>query len=240
MSDQIPAAWYPDPDDNGKSERWWDGHDWTDHTRATFSARTSPPPPQAPAYPPSFGPAPTGPAYSPAPPPVPFAPPRQPKRGIPTWVWIVGAIIVIVVIVSAISSSSGNNDSAVTAPSPAAPDSTEPTTAPSSDATAEPSKAATPVVLLDTSGSGAQTTAKFTTGTDDWDLAYTYDCTQFGGTGNFIVDIYQSDGTPSFDNNGANELGAGAIRLQHFHTGGTFYLTINSECTWHVKALTVS
>ena len=33
MSEAIAAGWYPDPDDGGASERYWDGTDWTDHTR---------------------------------------------------------------------------------------------------------------------------------------------------------------------------------------------------------------
>ncbi|TPX05320.1 DUF2510 domain-containing protein, partial [Schumannella luteola] len=33
-SSTAPAAgWFPDPG-NPSSERWWSGHDWTDHTRA--------------------------------------------------------------------------------------------------------------------------------------------------------------------------------------------------------------
>jgi hypothetical protein len=42
MSDHIPAAWYPDPDDDGASERWWDGSDWSETTRT----RTVPTPVQ--------------------------------------------------------------------------------------------------------------------------------------------------------------------------------------------------
>ena len=33
MNDEIPAAWYADPDDDGVSERWWDGNDWSETTR---------------------------------------------------------------------------------------------------------------------------------------------------------------------------------------------------------------
>jgi hypothetical protein len=33
MSEAIAAGWYPDPDDGGESVRYWDGRDWTEHTR---------------------------------------------------------------------------------------------------------------------------------------------------------------------------------------------------------------
>lgn len=31
--EDVPAGWYPDPDDNGVSQRYWDGNDWTEQTR---------------------------------------------------------------------------------------------------------------------------------------------------------------------------------------------------------------
>ena len=33
MSDGISAGWYPDPDDDGASVRYWDGRTWTEQTR---------------------------------------------------------------------------------------------------------------------------------------------------------------------------------------------------------------
>jgi hypothetical protein len=33
MSEAIAAGWYPDPDDGGASDRYWDGRDWTEQTR---------------------------------------------------------------------------------------------------------------------------------------------------------------------------------------------------------------
>jgi len=40
MSDDVPAGWYPDPDDGGASQRYWDGDDWTERVRS--SDRPSP------------------------------------------------------------------------------------------------------------------------------------------------------------------------------------------------------
>jgi hypothetical protein len=49
VSDEIAAGWYPDPDDNGASQRWWDGTDWSETTRPTPAARPRPTPTPAPA-----------------------------------------------------------------------------------------------------------------------------------------------------------------------------------------------
>lgn len=122
MTDQIPAAWYPDPDDDGISERWWDGHDWTDHTRPSLVVPPRPRPvPPAPAYTPQFSPPPPATSYGPPQGQAPFTPRQQPKGGAPRWVWIAGAIVVIAIIGGAIGShSSTNTDASVTAQEPSA------------------------------------------------------------------------------------------------------------------------
>jgi len=94
---------------------------------------------------------------------------------------------------------------------------------------------AQPQVLLTLDGSGSKTTQKFTTGGDDWDLNWTYDCSAYGGgTGNLIVNVYNGDGSFSFKNAGVNQLGKGGADVEHFHSGGTFYLVVGSECKWHI------
>lgn len=45
-NDNVPAGWYPDPDDGGASQRFWDGAKWTEQTR--FSERPRPTPQSAP------------------------------------------------------------------------------------------------------------------------------------------------------------------------------------------------
>lgn len=40
----IPAGWYPDPDDDGVSLRWWDGDDWTERTRSASAPQRIPGP----------------------------------------------------------------------------------------------------------------------------------------------------------------------------------------------------
>jgi len=93
------------------------------------------------------------------------------------------------------------------------------------------------VIVLDVTGSGIKTTQKFTVG-EDWDLAWSYDCSGFSdGTGNFIVSVEGGNGTghPA----GVNQLGAGGHDVEHFHNGGQFYLEMNSECTWRVRAISL-
>jgi hypothetical protein len=38
----------------------------------------------------------------------------------------------------------------------------------------------------------------------------------------------------SLSNTGVNQLGKSGSDVNHYHTGGSFYLTINSECSWTV------
>src|SRR3954447_7421026 len=38
-NDDVPAGWYPDPDDNGASQRYWSGDDWTEQTRPSTRPR---------------------------------------------------------------------------------------------------------------------------------------------------------------------------------------------------------
>lgn len=99
-----------------------------------------------------------------------------------------------------------------------------------------PTPVPTPKVLLDQSGSGIETTVKFTA-PSDWDLVWSYSCaTAYGGSGNFQVFIYGSDG--STEGIGANELGSGGNNVDHLHAGGSIYLEVNSECSWHITAQT--
>jgi hypothetical protein len=91
-----------------------------------------------------------------------------------------------------------------------------------------------PQTLLDLQGSGSKTTQKFTA-RGDWDLAWTYDCSSFGAQGNFVVMVYNGDGSMSFQNSALNQIGTKGSDVQHYHTGGTFYLDINSECSWSLK-----
>jgi hypothetical protein len=65
--------------------------------------------------------------------------------------------------------------------------------------------AAAAVTLLNISGDGIKNTAPFTASGDHLTVSYAYDCSAFGGSGNFIVDLNDSSGLVD---GVANELGA--------------------------------
>lgn len=92
-----------------------------------------------------------------------------------------------------------------------------------------------PRTLLAIYGSGSKSTEKFTTTGEDWNLTYSYDCSEFGMSGNFQVFIFNGDGSPSWEYVGVNQLGTSGSDVDYYHTGGTFYLVINSLCRWHVR-----
>jgi hypothetical protein len=90
-----------------------------------------------------------------------------------------------------------------------------------------------PQTLLDLKGSGTKTTQKFTAASD-WDLEWSYDCSNFGSQGNFMVYVYNGDGSISYSNAGVNQLGKSDSGVENYHSGGTFYLTVNSVCKWKI------
>lgn len=146
---------------------------------------------------------------------------------------IITGIIVITVVFGVIGAAGSSNKSGTSVP--AAPDNTNvgaKNNAAQVQATSAPIKA--PQTLLDLTGSGSKSTQKFTT-SGDWDLNWTYDCSSFGDKGNFQVFIYTGDGTMSFQNTGVNQLGSKDSGTEHYHTGGTYYLQVNSECSWTMK-----
>lgn len=98
-------------------------------------------------------------------------------------------------------------------------------------------KQRSPHVVLSVSGSGINTTKKFAV-SDDWDLAWTYDCSDFGNSGNFIIQITGAD--VMRPEAGTNELGARGSGTEHLHGGAGYrYLEMNSECNWEVKAISL-
>jgi hypothetical protein len=85
--------------------------------------------------------------------------------------------------------------------------------------------------VLDINGSGSHSTEAFTVN-NEWELDWSYDCSNFGGSGNFIVDV-----KGDVDGLGVNQLGSGDSGTEYFHQGGNIYLEINSECSWTVKVV---
>ena len=161
------------------------------------------------------------------------------------WTVIAFSALVVLVIVAAVAA--GNKTPTVSVPAPpdipsvastAAPDDGTPSINPSIPLSAQipihvPSlPTAAPSTLLDISGQGTKSTQKFTA-SGDWDLAYTYNCANFGSTGNFAVEITADD--PTTLELPVDELGMSGASVEHYHDPGTFYLQITSECLWTVK-----
>jgi len=122
-------------------------------------------------------------------------------------------------------------DKPTTTPTPSKPAPTPPAPV----ATPTPTPPATPQVLFSASGSGTKSTQTFTV-PKSWQLDWSYDCSNFGSQGNFVVSVYNADGSPSYNNTTVNQLGKSGSDTEYYHTGGTFYFEINSECSWTVKA----
>ena len=126
----------------------------------------------------------------------------------------------------------------VTAP----PSSSAPQAQPSPSTTAAPAASsspqpAQPQVIARFNGSGIQNTQTFTV-PDNWHLSWEYwGCS--GGSGNFIVDEYNTDG--SLDPNGVavNELGSGRgpVATYAYGDSGSHYFSVNSECSWSLAVV---
>jgi hypothetical protein len=116
----------------------------------------------------------------------------------------------------------------------------EATTRPSASSPVPP---AAPVVLLNTSGSGIQNSAPFTVRNSALTVTYSYDCSSFGQSGNFIADLVS--GSPASlgydDQSIANALGTGGSAVTTVYpanTGSQYHLSVDSECAWTVKITT--
>lgn len=145
------------------------------------------------------------------------------------WFWV-GAVVLLFIITG---SSGSSSKSGTSVPAPAESGSTVSAT----DKKAAPTPAETVAAqqtLLDISGSGSKTTAKFTAA-GDWDLNWSYDCSNFGQQGNLQIFVYNGSGSISFQNTGVNQLGNSGADVEHYHNGGTFYLVINSVCKWKAQ-----
>lgn len=165
---------------------------------------------------------------APHPAPEPAATPAKKRR---RWPWIIGGLVVLIVIIATTTSHGGSSapgtSSGATSPAathaPVAP-------APATSAPAPAAAPATPIVLYSKTGTGTGSTPTFTTSAD-WQVAYTYDCTAFGQSGNFMVnsDDYQLV---------INQLGNKGADTQYVHGDpGAHSLSIDSECAWTIQVL---
>lgn len=147
--------------------------------------------------------------------------------GLIAFIVIMGGLLGIALQMSGSGASSSNNQS-----SSSAGDSS----ASAAASKPSPNTPRQPVVLLDLTGSGTKQTQKFTTASD-WTLQWSYDCTAaLGAQGNFIVTVYNADGSADYGDTDVNQLGTSGSDIQYYYDSGTHYLSINSECSWRVTA----
>jgi hypothetical protein len=99
--------------------------------------------------------------------------------------------------------------------------------------------AAAPHVLLSMSGSGIANSAPFQVADSTVTARYSFDCSAFGQSGNFIASmgngnqsVLGSDSQPIA--NGLALSGAATTTLYPTNAGQDYHLSVNSECNWSV------
>lgn len=169
------------------------------------------------------------------------APRRRPPGQRPRWLYAV-ALVAVAVISFALGDAVGKSHGTSTPPSAASTPravSAQPAAKASSatPAAAHVPAAPRPHVIARFTGSGIENTSRFViTGSGNWELKWSYNCSATGSSGNFIVS--EDNGN---DVNGANvnELGAGGHGATHVYgDSGTHFLSVDSECTWKMTAVT--
>jgi hypothetical protein len=127
---------------------------------------------------------------------------------------------------SPLSSATGSSSSGVSS-SPAS-------SLPGKGSEAAPTLAAVPHTIATYSGSGIETTPEFTT-TATWQLAYSFNCSQFGGPAR--AEVVEEGGSHP----GKVLLNESTLRAEGrtriYGDPGSHYLKINSPCSWVVKVV---
>jgi opacity protein-like surface antigen len=103
-------------------------------------------------------------------------------------------------------------------------------------APAAPIHAAPATLVLSMAGNGVKQSPDFTVHNDQWTIRYTYNCAKFSArSGNFQVFVTGVGGRVALV--AVNELGASGSSSTVQHGAGTYYLGVNSECDWTIKAI---
>lgn len=111
--------------------------------------------------------------------------------------------------------------------------------APTSPATSAAAPIPASSVLVSLSGNGIQNSAPFVVNSSSVTAHYTYNCSAFGESGNFIASIIggsPSNGTYD-DETIANVIGTGGSRTTTVYPqnqGSSYHLAVNSECSWSI------
>lgn len=89
------------------------------------------------------------------------------------------------------------------------------------------------MTLLALKGTGIKNSREFTA-TDAWTLAYSFDCSNFGQAGNFVITVEDHSG--SMVDLPVNALALRGSDSSTEYRTGTLHVSINSECSWSVTA----
>ena len=147
-------------------------------------------------------------------------------------IWILVIILVIITASVAGSSKSKNND--LTSQTIGAAVATQPPVTP----TTTPQKA---VTLWSMVGSGQESGPKFTVaaGASEWAESYRFNCSNFGGSGNFQTYITGYGNASLTTDEGANQLAPSGKGTDYYYDTGTFSIQVNSECVWTIVVAAV-
>lgn len=120
-----------------------------------------------------------------------------------------------------------------TTPAPAISESLRPTApdVPASTDTPVP----TPKVLLTFEGSGIKSSEPFTASGDRVDVAYTFDCSAFGSSGNFAVTFYDQNGLAADSVKELAKSGKDTSIVYIANTAPPYHVEVNSQCTWTIR-----
>jgi hypothetical protein len=124
----------------------------------------------------------------------------------------------------------------VTTPAPTVTVTPQPTATVSSS---PPASSGASQIIARFSGTGTQNTPTFST-PSSWHLSWSYRACP-GGTSNFQVTEYNSDGSIDLNGISVNELGTGRgpVATYAYGDAGTHYLSVNTEgCSWSLVPVT--
>ena len=90
-----------------------------------------------------------------------------------------------------------------------------------------------PAPVLKDKGVGEKQTQKFRV-KKDWALSWTYDCSP-AKQGIFMIWVNEEDGTTAYEQMSVEKVGGIESGVDHFHRGGTYFLDIDTSCSWQVS-----
>ena len=94
--------------------------------------------------------------------------------------------------------------------------------------------ASTPKALLTFEGSGIKSSEPFTASSDSVDLAYTFDCSAFGSSGNFALTFYDQNGLALASVKELAPSGKDTSIVSISNTAPPYHVDVNSQCTWTI------